>query len=96
MICGGLCLPKWSADGLFLYVTTTLDPTSAGRTLVLPIPPGHGLPDLLEGGIGVDASDEMPGVRVIRQGQFAPGPGPEIYAFAKSEFVGNLFRIPLH
>jgi hypothetical protein len=96
MICGFLCLAKWSPDGQFLYVTTSLEPTSAGTTLVLPIPRGQDLPALPEGGVNAEASDDIPGVRMIRQGQFAPGPGPETYAFAKSEFVGNLFRIPLH
>jgi eukaryotic-like serine/threonine-protein kinase len=103
-ICGGICLPKWSPDGLFLYVTISaplptvsgVDPTSAGTTLVLAIPRGQDLPSLPEGGVGVNAIDDMPGVRVIRQGQVVPGPGPETYAFARSEFVGNLFRIPLH
>ncbi len=96
MICDRLCVPKWSPDGQFLYVTTTLDPTSAGRTQVFPIPPGQGLPPLPEGGINPDASSETPGIRVIRQGQVDPGPGSDTYAFAKSDFVGNLFRIPLH
>jgi Tol biopolymer transport system component len=105
-ICAGLCLPKWSPDGLFLYVTMWLDsagvlvagiaPASAGTTLVLPIPRGQSLPALPEGGLHYNASDDMPGIRVIRQGQIVPGPGPEIYAFAKSDFVGNLFRIPVH
>jgi hypothetical protein len=105
MICAGICLPKWSPDGLFLYVTTSAllptvsgvnPPTSAGRTLVLPIPRGQDLPAIPEGGVGVNATDLMPGIRVIRQGQMVPGPDPETYAFAKSDFMGNLFRIPLH
>jgi hypothetical protein len=96
MICSFLCLPKWSPDGQFLYVTTRIDPTSSGATLVIPIPRGQGLPALPEGGVSIEASDDMPGVRVIRQGQVVPGPGPETYAFARSDFTGNLFRIPLH
>jgi hypothetical protein len=31
--------------------------------------------------------EEMPGIRVIRQGWLAPGPDPETYAFVRSEFV---------
>jgi len=38
----------------------------------------------------------MPAGKVIRQGRLAPGPDPQTYAFVKLEFVGNLFRIPLH
>jgi serine/threonine protein kinase len=96
VISPGPCRAMWSPDGAFLYVTANINPTSAGTTLVLPIPRGQGLPALPEGGLGVNASDDMPGVRVIRQNQVVPGPAPETYAFAKSDFVGNLFRIPLH
>jgi serine/threonine protein kinase len=96
VICPSPCRAMWSPDGAFLYVTASINPTAAGTTLVLPIPRGQGLPALPEGGLGVNASDDMPGVRVIRQSQVVPGPAPETYAFAKSDFVGNLFRIPLH
>jgi hypothetical protein len=96
VICPSPCRAMWSPDGAFLYVTASINPTAAGTTLVLPIPRGQGLPALPEGGLGVNASDDMPGVRVIRQSQVVPGPTPETYAFAKSDFVGNLFRIPLH
>jgi len=96
VICPSPCRAMWSPDGAFLYVTASINPTAAGTTLVLPIPRGQGLPALPEGGLGVNASDDMPGVRVIRQSQVVPGPAPGTYAFAKSDFVGNLFRIPLH
>jgi len=95
LICG-VCQSDWSPDGAFFYVTSWLDPTSQGLTLVIPIPPGQELPDLPEGGFSFDTGGSVPGVRVIRQGQLVPGPDPDTYAFAKSEFVGNLFRIPLH
>jgi len=96
VICPSPCRAMWSPDGAFLYVTASINPTAAGTTLVLPIPRGQGLPALPEGGLAVNASDDLPGVRVIRQSQVVPGPAPETYAFAKSDFVGNLFRIPLH
>ncbi len=95
-ICRGGCISNWSRDGAWLYVTTQFDPTiSAGTTLVFPIPHGMGAPDLSAAGIDTN-SDAPPGIRVIRQAGVAPGPDPDTYAFAKSDFVGNLFRIPLH
>jgi hypothetical protein len=36
------------------------------------------------------------GIPILRQDWPEPGPDPQTYAFVKSEFVGNLFRIPLH
>jgi Tol biopolymer transport system component len=97
LICLGLCLPYWSSDGRYLYVGTTFDITkSTGTTLVVPIPHGHGLPDLPSAGLNVSAAEKNPGAREIREAGLTPGPDPNTYVFAKSEFVGNLFRIPLH
>jgi Tol biopolymer transport system component len=96
-ICTGACLIAWSRDGAYLYLTTLFDPTkTVGTTLVFPIPPGQVLPTLPPAGLSPNADEKFPGVRIIRQAGVAPGPDPDTYAFAKSEFVGNLFRIPLH
>jgi Tol biopolymer transport system component len=95
-ICSGNCLPRWSADGAYLYVTMNPTPAECGPTLVLPIPPGADLPVLPAHGLGPYAGDELPGIAKFRQNRPAPGPDPKTYAYVKSEFVGNLFRIPLH
>jgi hypothetical protein len=94
-ICPSLCRSRWSPDGAYLYVASDFDPTSVGRTAVLPIPRGQGIPDLPSDGLSSNW-EEIPGVRMIRQGSVIPGPDLDTYAFVKSEFVGNLFRIPLH
>jgi serine/threonine protein kinase/Tol biopolymer transport system component len=96
LICASLCSPRWSADGAYLYVTMNVTPTQATPTLVFPIPPGAGLPALPAQGLGPNADQESPGIPIIRENSPAPGPDPQTYAFVKSEFVGNLFRIPLH
>ena len=70
--------------------------TSGGETVALPIEPGVGLPVLPPSGLYAGATQEVRGGAVIRQGRLAPGPDLKTYAFAKVEFVGNLFRIPLH
>jgi hypothetical protein len=65
--------------------------------LVLPVRRGEGLPALPPAGLSSSGDDEIPGSTTIRiPGWLAPGPDPKTYAFAKVEFVGNLFRIPLH
>ncbi len=95
-VCQGDCFARWSADGAFLYVTFNPGTTSGGETVALPIQPGVGLPALPPAGLIAGATEEVRGGAVIRQGRLAPGPDPKTYAFAKVEFVGNLFRIPLH
>jgi len=96
MICTDVCLPRWSADGAYLYVTMNPTPAQASPTLVFPIPPRAGLPALPVQGLGPHAGEESLGIPTIRQDWPGPGPDPQTYAFVKSEFVGNLFRIPLH
>ena len=96
LICASLCEPRWSADGAYLYVTMNAPPWQGRPTLVFPIPPGTDLPILPAQGLGPHADEELPGIAKIRQDGPGPGPDPQTYAFVKSEFVGNLFRIPLH
>ena len=96
VICSDLCAPRWSADGAYLYVTMNPIPSQASPTLVFPIPPGAGLPTLPAQGLGPYANLESPMIPKIVGSWAAPGPDPQTYAFVKSEFVANLFRIPLH
>jgi hypothetical protein len=90
-VCLTRCDANWSPDGKYLYLTVGQPSRSTGRTFILPIPPGAGLPQLPP----IDEAGPS-GMRSIPHVYVAPGPGPETYAFAKPEFHGNLFRIPLH
>ena len=96
LICPKDCKPRWSADGAYLYVRMNPLPADAKPTLIFPIPPGAGVPAFPEKGLGPYADQELVGVPKIRESWPAPGPDPQTYAFEKSEFVANLFRIPLH
>jgi Tol biopolymer transport system component len=96
LICSGLCQPRWSANGAYLYVTMNPTPTQARPTLVFPIPPGASLPALPPEGLGPHAGEELTGIQKIDEDWPGPGPSQQTYAFVKSEFVANLFRIPLH
>jgi hypothetical protein len=97
-ICSNYCAPRWSADGAYLYVTMNPGLERATPTLVFPIPKGAGLPTLPAQGLGPNAGQGPlePGITKITQDWPGPGPDPATYAFVKSEFVGNLFRVPLH
>jgi serine/threonine protein kinase len=96
LICLEFCSPRWSDDGAYLYVTMNPAPQQANPTLVFPIPPGAGLPVLPAKGLAPQAGAEVPGITVIRQDWPGPGPSPQTYTYVKSEFAGNLFRVPLH
>jgi hypothetical protein len=65
---------------------------------VLPVHRGEGLPSLPPAGLSGSGDEGIQVIATIRvqQGLLAPGPDPNTYAFARLEFVGNLFRIPLH
>jgi Tol biopolymer transport system component len=93
-MCTGRCDVKWSPDGKYLYLTTGDPRRSQGQTYIIPIPRGIGLLDLPRDGL--DAVGRLSGMRSIPGTFVAPGPDPQTYAFARPEFRGNLFRIPLH
>ena len=101
-ICTGACVVKWTLDGKVLFVTLGRAPadernslSTPGRTLVIPLPSGLAAAAIPEGGFSA-ASDEFPGIQVIRQEQISPVFDANTYAYTTAEFQGNLFRIPLH
>ncbi len=96
VICDDLCVVRWSAGGAYLYVTLNVTPTEAHPTLVFPIPKGASFPDLPAHGLGAHAGEDLPKIRKVREDFPSFGPDPQTYAFVKSDFVSNLFRIPLH
>ena len=81
----------FGAAGPLRPLLVSLGVSTNGRTYIIPIPPGNGLPDLPV----IDEAGPS-GMRSIPQMFVAPGPDPGTYAYTKSEFKGNLFRIPLH
>jgi len=95
-ICSSFCQPRWSNDGGYLYVALDPSPSGSSVSVIIPIPRGAGLPVLPEAGFGQIGDEELPGTQTIRKNGVVPGPDAQTYAFVKSEFLGNLFRIPLH
>lgn len=104
-ICPAECMAKWSPDGTRFYVEQLLQGSGTPATYSISVPKGKSLPDLPASGIG-SAQDvaNIPGSVVIdlarldpsRMGQnVAPGPAPEVFAYANTIVHRNLFQIPL-
>ena len=94
-----VCSATWSTDGKFFYVGSDRSafPTSAGRTLAIPVPAGRSLPGLPAAGISLaDGAVGLPGALAIEDAFILPGPDPSTYLFTRTDSQRNLFRIPLH
>ncbi len=96
-ICDAGCAVRWSPDGKNFYVL--IAPPSrtnpAGRTAVIPVPPGDSFPPLPASGIHPGTKEHpIPGIKLIEQSAIGPGLG-STYAYVKPATHANLFRIPL-
>lgn len=87
----GYWASRWSLDGRNLYLETQGASSSE---------PGGTLAIALTG----SAPPRIPALTAITEGDllphgtegFAPGPGPDTYAFTRTEWLRNIYRIPLH
>jgi hypothetical protein len=90
---------QWSPDGrlVFLSISSTAGGAySNGKTYVVPLAPGHVLPEIPAGGFQSEEELlKLPGVRVIEAADVAPGPTPYEYAFSRETTQRNLYRIPI-
>jgi DNA-binding winged helix-turn-helix (wHTH) protein/Tol biopolymer transport system component len=88
---GGYWASRWSPDGRSLYLETAgASPAQAGGTLAIALA-GNAPPRIPAPTAGATA-------RVLPHGTegFAPGPDPDTYAFTRTEWLRNIYRIPLH
>ena len=80
----GYSASRWSSDGRSLYVEEP-----AGT---LPIALSGSAPPVIPASSAATGSDILPhGTE-----GFAPGPSPDTYAFTRTEWLSNIYRIPLH
>ena len=96
-ICDTGCAVRWSPDGKYFYVLIAQPSRTnpAGRTAVIPVPPGESFPPLPASGIHFGAEGlAIPGIKLVEQGAIGPGLG-STYAYVKPAMHANLFRIPL-
>ncbi len=97
-ICESLCNPIWSPDSRYLSLQI---PDESGqnlnaRTAFIPLPPGKPLPRFTPELIHDPALwARMPGVKVVKGVNIAPGLDQSTYAYIKSSVQANLYRIPL-
>src|SRR5262249_5601068 len=80
----------WSADGRRLFLSF-----SSGTTYLLPVAPGHALPEVPEGGFRSHTeAAHLPGAQiVVTSVDAAPGPTPDVYAFSRETVQRNLYRV---
>ena len=84
----------WSPDGKLLFLPSGLN-TRLDRTYAIPLRSHRAWPDTPVKGLSEEQVASIPGVRIIDSWDVAPGPAPEIYAFARQTVQRNLYRIPL-
>jgi hypothetical protein len=98
-ICAGICYLQWSPHGKYLYVLPASKYSgseSTQPTYIIPIPHGVEALNLPASGIDLANKEQLAGFQSIPQGNMSAGRDSQTYAFAISNFQGNLFRIPLH
>lgn len=82
---------RWSPDGAYLYLEVPgASPSDAGGTLAIAL--SHSAPPDIPSLAAAPAGDILP----HGAGGFAPGPNPDTYVFTRTDWLRNIFRIPLH
>ena len=82
---------EWSGDGKHFFVRGR----GSGKSYVLPLSPGHLVPESFAKGFPSDAEiAKLPGVRVIPSDNVAAGPTGDVYAFTRETVQRNLYRVP--
>ena len=105
-ICSGGCIPRWGANGGYLYISIPRQSGATGDLLAVPVKRGETFPPLPPPGIASFADGAtLPGARIIEfqaargrhwESHFAFGPDPSVFAYRNITVHRNLFRIPLH
>lgn len=88
---GGYWVTRWSRDGRNLYISARgASLSDSDGTLDIALT-GSAPPD-------IPSLAAAAGTRILPHDAagFAPGPDPDTYAFTKTEWLRNIYRIPLH
>jgi Tol biopolymer transport system component len=92
----GAGIVSWSPDGKFFYLRMELPGAHEGGTFVIPLTPGHTLPDIPKDGLtSVEQVRAIPGVLEIPQKDVFPGSDPSTYAVSRTTTQRNLYRVRL-
>ncbi len=83
---------SWSARGDAFAISG--GPVAAGRSYIVPLPPGETLPPVPDGGFRSEEDlARLPGARRIDALRAVPGPSSDVYAFYRGTTHRNLYRI---
>jgi len=92
----GAGIVNWSPDGKFFYLRMDLPGAHEGGTFMIPLTPGHALPEIPKNGFtSVEQVRAIPGVREIPQKDVFPGRDPSTYAISQTTTQRNLYRVRL-
>jgi hypothetical protein len=96
-ICREYCLPKWSSNGRYLYVSVEIpSQANTGRSLAIPLGPGEQLPTLPPDGVKLlDDASIVPGAFAVNRADFVPGGDPSRFSHVDTTMHSNLYRISL-
>lgn len=85
----------WSQDGKQIVVQTVVG-NNIGKAYVLPLAPGHLVPESILHGLPSEQEIlKSPGARLIVSNDVVPGPTADIYAFTRETVQRNLYRVPV-
>jgi hypothetical protein len=94
VLIGAAFMWHWSARRDLVAISGS--PLPAGRSYIVPLPPGEALPRVpVEGFRSEQEVAALPGARRIDADIAVPGPSPDVYAFYRSTTQRNLYRIPI-
>jgi hypothetical protein len=90
----GASIVNWSPDQKYFYMRLELPGMHSGGTFVIPLSPGHALPNLPVGGLtSIDQLKAIPDSREIVDGSVFPGRDPTTYAVSRATTQRNLYRV---
>ena len=87
----------WSLDNGSVIVSSAFGSViPEGRTYLVPLPPGEGLPRIPAGGFHSEQEiATQAGARRLDVGTVLPGPSQNIYVFYRGTIQRNLYRVPI-
>ena len=87
----GYWTTRWSPNGRYLYLDAQ-GSFASGPHGTLAIALGVAAPPHIPSSAPTTATDILP----HHTNGLAPGPDPDTYAFSRTEWLRNIYRIPLH
>jgi serine/threonine protein kinase len=92
----GAGIVNWSPDQKFFFIRMDLPGMRSAGTFVIPLSPGHALPNLPANGLAsAEEVKAIPGTREIPERDVFPGRDPSTYVILRTTTQRNLYRVRL-